>query len=523
MLIRRCFVALLALSLAPIVVAQDAQKPATGDGNGDVRVGTADRPKRAKSLSDGVLRLAAYNVENLFDHVDDPALSGEFDDMKEPTSDERCKALAKVIREIDADVLCLEEVESRECLAWFNETYLGDRKYPYIASIDAGYNRGVEQSVMSRIPIESARVFMGEDRVISDMLPRCTPDEAKRLKGEWSPPSKGSVEVFQRSPLRVDLKSKDGYELTVFVVHFKAGGRDFAQHRELEALQVEAFVGDVLAANSDANIAVVGDYNATPGDMAAKVIRWRDGFASAYDWRADKKAEARRYQTHASERAIDYILMSSGMAADCVEQSFVVWGTPQRPKQDWSKYPYPPGYASDHCALTIDLNTKPDRPASAFKRPSGDEPDAGTAAAGGGKSDSKSDSKTGARTDVRSDASAPTEAELKEHAKPTGSAPKSDAGLAKKLRDAGWEYMLPYPKSKAASWSKQGGNTTWWPGYWRNGKTSKTSRMQPEAKDGFKGDGREAPSGKDYTNTGAPGRVTWIEWLCSAQGAADGK
>jgi len=510
-MLRSCILAasLAFLTALPAFAQKDGAPPSGGDENGKVRIGFAERPKRTKHLADGVLRIGTYNLENLFDHVDDPALSGEFDDMKEPTTDERCKALARTILEIDADVLCVQEVESRECLAWFNETYLGDRRYPYIASIDAGYNRGVEQAVLSRVPIESARVYLGDDRVISDMLPRCTDDEAKRLNGEWAPPAKAPPEAFQRSPLRVDLKSPSGYEMTVFVVHFKAGGRDFAQHRELEALQVEAFVSDVLAANPDANVAVLGDFNAVPNDMASKVIRWRDGFASAYDWRAEKDNPKYRF-THASERAIDYILMSGGLAADCVEKSYYIWGTPQRPKQDWSKYPYPEGYASDHNAVTVDISTDPDKPASAMRRKADDAPEKSEKQAGAAK--------PGARTDVRSDSAEPTKEDLAKHAKPEGSASKKDEALAKKLRDAGWEYMLPYPKSKAAAWGKKGGTTTWWPGYWRNTKRGTTSRAQPEGGE-LAGDGKPAPAKDDYTKTGAPGRVTWVEWLCSAQGA----
>jgi len=504
---RSLVVSLALLTAVPALSQGEAKLPAGGDENGKVRIGFAERPKREKHLADGVLRVGTYNLENLFDHVDDPALSGEFDDMKEPTTDARCRALAKTILEIDADVLCVQEVESRECLAWFNETYLGDRKYPYIASLDAGYNRGVEQAVLSRVPIESARVYLGDDRVVTDMLARCTADEAKRLNGEWAPPSKTPSEVFQRSPLRVDLKSESGYEMTVFVVHFKAGGRDFAQHRELEALQVEAFVGDVLAANPDANVAVLGDFNATPNDMASKVIRWRDGFASAYDWRADKESPKYR-ATHASGRAIDYIIMSGGLAADCMPKSYYIWGTPQRPEKDWSKFPYPEGYASDHNAVTVDILTTPDRPASAFRRGSDEAPEKTEKAEKSVKSE-----KSGVRSDVRSDATPPTKDDLDTHAKPEGRATKADEALAKRLKDAGWEYMLPYPKSKAAAWGKKGGTTTWWPGYWRNAKLGTTSRAQPEG-GGLKGDGKPAPKGDEFMRTGAPGRVSWVEWLC---------
>jgi len=229
---------------------------------------------KARPKAKGALRLATYNAENLFDQKDDPSQSGEYDDIKEATSEARLKAVAKAIRELDADVLCLQEIESEECLEWFRDTYLKGMGYDYIASEDVSYYRGVEQSVLSRIPISDVEVFTGEDAVISDMESRRTDAEAKRLAGTWAKPDGKLPEKFQRSPLKVELKSKDGYELTVFVVHFKAGA--FDHQRELEALQTEQFVEEMLKDNPDANIAVLGDYNAQPNAMSAKALRISD-------------------------------------------------------------------------------------------------------------------------------------------------------------------------------------------------------------------------------------------------------
>ena len=116
-----------AIAVAEQPVARD--KPAA-----DIRFGRPVPPTKAA----GTIRLAAYNVENFFDGVDDPALQGDYDDLPMQTSPDRCAALAQAIRALDADVLGLEEVESEEALRWFRDTYLKGMGYDFLASKDVG-------------------------------------------------------------------------------------------------------------------------------------------------------------------------------------------------------------------------------------------------------------------------------------------------------------------------------------------------------------------------------------------------
>jgi len=514
MLFRNALAALAALTLTASLLAQTAaqnESPKPADAKGGSSSSQKEvRPagiwygiKDARPKQKGALRLAAYNVENFFDDKDDPSLQGEYDDIKMQTSESRLRGVARMIKELDADVLCLEEVESKECLEWFRDKYLKGLGYDYVASFDVGYYRGVEQSVLSRVPIVNATIYKDKDAVVTDMESRRTPESAKKLGGEWAAPAKGASQQdhFQRSPLKVDLKTKDGYELTVFVCHFKAGGKDFAQQRELEALQTEAFVGEMLAKNPNANVAVVGDYNAMPNDMAVKALRQSDeGLVSAYDWRFDKKASKDTYTTHASGRTIDYIIMTPGLAADCVDGSYFVLGT-LHPASDWDfrkaeQIPPPEGYASDHCPVAIDLMTKPDKAAPAGK---------GAKVAAPKKEEA-------AKYEKPAEAAAPAKLRELDGGK---NASDTDIALSNKLLAAGWEYVMPEPKSNAAKWGNKSPKTTWWPGYWKNNASGKTSATQPTEADGFKGDGEPKPKWKDG---GSPNAPSYVEWLCSKAG-----
>jgi len=343
--------------------------------------------KEAPAKQKGAVRLAAYNVENLFDGEDDPKLSGEVDDLKERTSEDRLQAIAKAIKALDADILALEEVESEECLRWFRDTYLKDQGYEHLASKDVGYYRGVEQSILSRFPIESVEVQPDED--LSDVK--------RDGKGFAEKPTKPGAEQgqrFQRSPLMADVRVSPDYLLRVIVVHHKAGGLEFAYQREAEALQVMEWVKEAQAKDEHINLVVLGDFNATPTHKTAMIYR-DGGLVGAYDFRDRSRKDMKdAYTTHASGRPIDYIMASPGLSEDFVNSSFFVLGTMHAGDDyDWRKGEEPPkGYASDHYPIAIDFTPDDAELADGGK--------AKPAGKGSSKSSSKSSTKSSSKPDA---------------------------------------------------------------------------------------------------------------------------
>lgn len=298
----------------------------------------------------GAIRIATYNVLNLFDHVDDPALQGEHDDLPMATSDDRCRQLAATIHSLDADIIALQEVESKQCLEWFRDTWLPDAGYDYIASEDVGYFRGVECSVMSRFPITDVHVW---PELPLDDVPRRGPgwdDIPKKYEGELT---------YRRSPLCVTVKVDDDYELTVFSLHHKSGTH-YRFHREAEALKTVELIRGLTADDPARNIVVMGDFNAAPWDKSLRVYL-EAGMIDTLAHRVIPRHsqapqdEAVLYKTHESNRVLDYILLNSAAHRELVIGTPHVVGTLYDADYDWRTDPFPTGYASDHYPVVLDL------------------------------------------------------------------------------------------------------------------------------------------------------------------------
>ena len=296
----------------------------------------------------GSIRIGSYNVLNYFDDVDDPALSGEWDDAELTSRPGQLAALAKAIRELDADVLALQEVESLDALRRFRDEHLGDMGYVHVASLDAGYYRGVEQSVLSRVPVTN----------ISNWPALSTADVVRSGEGFQPVPEDPKLE-FQRSPLMVDLKTEDGYEFTLIVVHLKSGGLAHAYRREAEGLKLLEIVAERLESDPERNVIVLGDFNAKSQYKSMQLLL-DGGLVDAMAHRVTEatNVESARWVTHESGRIIDYILVNDHAAHEVVPESGFVLGTfypGDSNHYDWRKDDAPEGHASDHYPIAIDL------------------------------------------------------------------------------------------------------------------------------------------------------------------------
>lgn len=346
--------------VAAIIVATNAH--ATAGPSPHHKYGLTEAMPRLDDGRTQTIRIASYNLLNYFDNVNDPALEGNYDDFGDnpgPTSEARCKELAKTIRAINADILALQEVESKAALEHFNNTYLKGMGYTYVASEDVGYYRGCEQSILSRFPITTTKTWPHDDLT-----------KVKRTGGGWTEiPQDAEADdfTFQRSPLFTTVTTPDGYELNLFVVHHKAGRARW--RREAEALQISNHIATLQHQDNNTNILVLGDFNAQPWDRSMQVYR-EAGMTDAMNQRHNLQhgyASPLRV-THTSGRVIDFILMNHAALGELVPGSGFVLGTSAQ-DYDWMNETTPPGYASDHYPIVVDIVPREGQGTSVQARP----------------------------------------------------------------------------------------------------------------------------------------------------------
>jgi endonuclease/exonuclease/phosphatase family metal-dependent hydrolase len=302
-----------------------------------IRHGVAEPPPKAP----GTIRLATYNVENLFDDIDDPALSGRYEDIDDTKPEAHVRAVAEAIRRLDADILALQEVESESVVRALRDEHLAGMGYDHLVSIDAGDPRGIEQALLSRFPVSDVENW--PRRPLAGMHP-----EKWGNAENWHA---GEPITFHRSPLRVTVEIPgSGGGLTLYIVHAKSG-RPGEYWRIAEAEGLVTLLREAGGTPGE-RIAILGDFNAFVRDPSVQVYAGA-GFT---DGLADVADGSDRFVTHHSGRRIDHILVNAELGGALVPGSGFVLGTPGLPEGfDWRDPWRPDGYASDHYPVAVDV------------------------------------------------------------------------------------------------------------------------------------------------------------------------
>jgi uncharacterized protein len=214
----------------------------------------------AVSSSTAVLRVATWNVHDLFDAEDRIVPPGELDAVLAPGEvDAKLAAVAAVLARIDADVVVLQEVET---LALARA--IGDRAgYPEARLVDGNDPRGIDVAALSRLPVTAYASHAGE--IGPDGLPLWPRD---------------CVELHVRAASR---------RLAIVASHLSSALSDDGTRRSWQAARMRSIADALATLDAERLVLVAGDLNDGPDAPALAPLlgdgAWVDALpAGAWTW-----------------------------------------------------------------------------------------------------------------------------------------------------------------------------------------------------------------------------------------------
>lgn len=205
-------------------------------------------------------------------------------------SDETSRSTARVVKEVNADVICINEVESRPVLDNFNADRLGGL-YQYNMLIDCRVDkRGIDVGIYSKHPI---------GRVRTNIF--ATNDEGKP--------------IFSRDCLEVEILTEAG-PIYLLANHLKSksGGGD--DRRKAQAQEVRRILEERYDLATQ-RVAVLGDLNDTPDSDPLSPLTGMSGLTDVLASSEGQPADRRwTYRFRNEFNQIDYILASEPLVAD---------------------------------------------------------------------------------------------------------------------------------------------------------------------------------------------------------------
>ena len=262
----------------------------------------------------------------------------------EPINEHAMRNTARVMIDVEADVLGVVEAESRPVLASFNAEIvkaLGGEPFRHVMVIDGNDERGIDVGLVTcaGFPIGPMRSH------VDDRLPTGQP-------------------VFSRDCPEFAVATPSGARLLVMVNHFKSKGfggtASSNSRRRAQAERVRA-IYEARAAEGERFVAVIGDLNDTPASEPLAPLLAGTDLEDAFTHPAfdDGGFPGTFGLSNASDK-IDYLLLSPELFA-LVRAGGVfrrgMWqGSRPRRWETYAELTRPEEAASDHAAIWVDLD-----------------------------------------------------------------------------------------------------------------------------------------------------------------------
>jgi endonuclease/exonuclease/phosphatase family metal-dependent hydrolase len=269
--------------------------------------------------------------------------AGSLELVEEPVDEIAMRLTARVIADLNADVLAIVETESRLVLKQFNDLLVkaeGGEPMRHVMVIDGNDGRGIDVGLMTSgaYPIGVVRSHVDD----------------RDAKGR---------SIFSRDCPEYAVQLADGKTLWVLVNHLKSKGHgkpaDNDARRLAQAQRVKA-IYEARVSQGDELVAVVGDLNDTPDSHPLKPLLANTDLKDASEHPAfDDGGFPGTYKLCNAKDKIDYLLLSPKLwssvnAGGVMRRGMWPGSKPAR----WTVYPElndAKHAASDHAALWVDL------------------------------------------------------------------------------------------------------------------------------------------------------------------------
>lgn len=292
------------------------------------------------------IRIGTLNVENLFARYNfkgnmSPKNGFDINEVAFQLHDDDAKKITgKLVKKMDADILCLQEIENLETLERFVSRYLGGKGYKHRMLIDGHDPRRIDVAIISKHPIVNTKTYR---------------QERNNANSWW---------LFSRDCLDVTF-DVNGKELTLFNNHFKSmmGGRDETKaRREEQVNRVAGIIKEQYASiNYKGNFAVLGDFNdyLGAGTSLTSLVE-HEGLINAMT-RLDIADQWTHYWARKDQyKMIDFILLGKELGeandnAPVIVRNGMPWRADKYSGDRFDDVGENRPKASDHCGVYIDL------------------------------------------------------------------------------------------------------------------------------------------------------------------------
>jgi endonuclease/exonuclease/phosphatase family metal-dependent hydrolase len=222
------------------------------------------------------------------------AWTGWFELRKDDIKWKATSNTARVIAEVNPDILLCVEAENRPTLVRFNEQVLQARfqcGFPHVMVIDGNDDRGIDVGILSRYPLSGMRSHVDD----------------RNPNGE---------RTFSRDCPEFVVQLAADKAIVVIPNHFKSkrGGNDqSSQDRRLAQASAASAIA-TAALQVSPLVLLGGDLNDTPDSDALQPL-WQAGFVDVQSHASYPTDRPGTYGTGKANNKIDYLAMSPALAA----------------------------------------------------------------------------------------------------------------------------------------------------------------------------------------------------------------